>query len=113
MSTASGDDYAGVRSAYRTPAAAQTAETGGRRSRATQWPFWAVILTVVASFVAVILGDVATGLAGLTAALSLAAVLRVTLPHHMAGWLTGRSRPKDAVVFAALAVGLGFVSRLM
>jgi hypothetical protein len=113
MSAAPGDEYAGVRSAYGAPVRAQSVDADARLSPVAQWPFWAVMLAVVASFVAVVLGDVGAGLAGFAVALSLAAALRVTLPHRMAGWLIGRSRATDASVLMALALGLGFVSRMM
>ena len=98
MSTASGDDYL---VAAESPALVVVPER-----RVTQWPFLLVTLVGSAGLALIAVGRLQQGILGLLMAVGLAAGLRLVLPTRTAGWLTSRSRVRDAVAFAALAAGL-------
>lgn len=98
MSTASGDDYL---VAPELPARVVVPE-----SRVTQWPFLTVLVVALAGLVLISVGRVQQGVVGLAVALGLAALLRLVLPEHNAGWLVSRQRALDVLGFAALAAAL-------
>lgn len=100
MSTASGDEYL---------VADPTALVGERRvsgASGRQWPFAIIAAVVVTSAVLLVFGRFGLGMQGLVVAMATAAVLRLLLPTHVAGWLANRSRLVDASCFAGLALGL-------
>lgn len=110
MSTASGDEYMVAESSTRPGAGSAVA--GARPSR-HQWPFALVAALTVVGLALTATGGLEQGLLVLAAAMSSAAALRLLLPGGSAGWLASRSRPVDAVLFAALAAGLAAVVLLL
>ena len=98
MSTASGDDYL---VAPDLPARVAVPET-----RATQWPFFLVVVVGLLGLALIAVGQLQQGVVGLAVAVGLAALLRLVLPERSAGWLVSRRRSLDVVGFAVIAAAL-------
>jgi Protein of unknown function (DUF3017) len=114
MSTASGDDYLVADPATLLTAADTSAPLAGEAKAPTaQWPFLIVAAVAVFGLGLITTGSLQQGLAGLVAAMALAALLRLVLPTATAGWLGSRSRGADVAGFAVLAVALGTVTLLL
>lgn len=112
MSTASGDEYLIAESATLIAAADAPATPVGA-SPTSQWPYLLVSVIAVAGLGLIAIGLLREGLLALTAALAVAAGVRLVLPSATAGWLSSRSRTIDAGVFAGLAAALGAVTLML
>ena len=77
-----------------------------RRNWLAQWPITLVLIGIGIALVMIGLDYFRRGCVVLSAAVLLAAFLRLLLPDGEAGWLVVRSRKVDVAVLFALGIGL-------
>lgn len=81
-----------------------------RRMSLRQWPITVVLIVVAVSMVLVATNHFRRGSVLLSAAVLIAAFLRLLLPKEDVGWLAVRARVTDVAVLGVLGVALAVLS---